>query len=93
MSRRAEITKQKIIETAEIVFSDIISDLSKHENVSLQEDICIQLYSKNHSRIRMEFNLECIENQWYFCSALSGSSPTWTVSDAFVQLLSDNGII
>ena len=78
---------------AEIVFSDIISDLSKHENVSLQEDICIQLYSKNHSRIRMEFNLECIENQWYFCSALSGSSPTWTVSDAFVQLLSDNGII
>lgn len=78
---------------AEIVFSDIVSDLSKYTNVSLQEDVCIQLYSKNHPRIRMELDLECIENQWYFCSALSGSSPTWTVSDAFVQVLSDNGII
>ncbi len=78
---------------AEIVFSDIVSDLSKYTNVSLQEDVCIKLYSKNHPRIRMELDLECMENQWYFCSALSGSSPTWTASDAFVQLLSDNGII
>lgn len=78
---------------AEIVFSDIVSDLSKHANVSLQEGVCIQLYSKNHPRIRMELELECIENQWYFCSALSGSSLTWTASDAFVQILVDHGII
>ncbi len=78
---------------AEIVFSDIASDLSKHTNVNLQEDICIQLYSKKYPRIRMELDLECIESQWYFCSALSGSSPTWTASDAFVQILLDSGII
>ncbi len=78
---------------AEIVFSDIVSDLSKHTNVNLQEAVCIQLYSKNHPRIRMELDLECINNQWYFCSSLSGSSPTWTASNAFVQLLSKNGII
>ena len=78
---------------AEIVFSDIVSDLSKHENVNLQEDITIRLYSKNHPRIKMELDLECIEGQWYFCSALSGSSPTWTVSDSFVQILVDLAII
>ncbi len=78
---------------AEIVFFDIVSDLSEHVNVNLQEDIFIQLHSKNHSRIRMEFKLQFIENQWYFCSALSGSSPTWTASDAFVQILIDYGII
>ena len=78
---------------AEIVFSDIVSDLSKHENVNLQEDITIRLYSKNHPRIKMELDLECIEGQWYFRSALSGSSPTWTVSDSFVQILLDYGII
>ena len=78
---------------AEIVFSDIVSDLSKHENVNLQEDITIRLYSKNHPRIKMELDLECIEGQWYFRSALSGSSPTWAVSDSFVQILLDYGII
>lgn len=78
---------------AEIVFSDIASDLSEYTNMSLQEGVCIQLYSKNHPRIKMELELKCIENQWYFCSALSGSSPTWTVSDVFVQFLSENGII
>ena len=78
---------------AEIVFSNIVSDLSKHANVSLQEDVCIRLYSKNHPRIRMELDLECIENQWYLCSALSGSSPTWTASDTLVQILVDHGII
>ena len=78
---------------AEIVFSDIVSDLSQHTNVNLQEAVCIQLYSKCHPRIRMELDLECIDNQWYFCSSLSGSSPTWTASNAFVQFLSDNGII
>lgn len=78
---------------AEIVFSDIVGDLSKHTNVNLQQDICIQLHSKKHPRIRMEFDLVYIENQWYFRSALPGSSPAWTASDAFVQLLTDNGII
>ena len=78
---------------AEIVFSDIVSDFSKYTNVDLQEDVCVQLYSKKHPRIRVELNLECIENQWFCCSALSGSSPTWTVSDVFVQLLSENGTI
>ena len=78
---------------AEIVFSDIVSDLSKHENVNLQEDITIRLYSKNHPRIKMELDLECIEGQWYFRSALSGSSPTWTVLDSFVQILVDLAII
>ncbi len=78
---------------AEIVFSDIASDLSKYVNIRLQDGVCIQLYSKNHPRIKMELNLKCIENQWYFCSALSGSSPTWTASDAFVQILIDYGII
>ena len=78
---------------AEIVFSGIVSDLSKHENVNLHEDITIRLYSKNHPRIKMELDLECIEDQWYFRSALSGSSPTWTVSDSFVQILVDYGII
>ena len=78
---------------AEIVFSDIAGDLSNPVNVNLKEDICIQLHSKSHPRIRMEFDLERVENQWYFCSALSGSSPTWTASDAFVQILTDHGII
>lgn len=78
---------------AEVVFSDIANDLSKHTDMNLQEDVCIQLCSKKHPRIRMELDLEYIENQWYFCSALSGSSPTWTVSDTFLQILSDNGII
>ena len=77
----------------EIVFSDIVSDLSKYVNVDLQEVTCIQLYSKTNSRIRMKFDLVCIENQWYFRSALSGSSPAWTASDAFVQILLDHGII
>lgn len=78
---------------AEIVFSDIVSDLSKHENVNLQEDITIRLYSKSHSRIKMELDLECIEGQWYVRSALSGSSPTWIASDSFVQILVDLEII
>lgn len=78
---------------AEVVFSDIVSDFSKHTNVNLQEDICIQLYSKKYPRIRMELNLECIENQWHFCSALSGSSHTWTASDTFVKILVDHGVI
>ena len=77
----------------EIVFSDIASDLSKHANVNLQEDICIQLYSKKHPRIKMELDLVCIESQWYFRSALSGSSPAWTVSNSFVQILVDLAII
>ncbi len=78
---------------AEIVFSDIVNDLTKHENVSLQENICIRLYSKNHPRIRMELDLVCIEDQWYCRSALSGSSPTWIASDAFVQILVDHEIV
>ena len=78
---------------AEIVFSDIVNDLTKHENVSLQENICIRLYSKNHPRIKMELDLECIDGQWYFCSALSGSSPTWIASDTFVQILVDHEIV
>lgn len=77
----------------EIVFSDIVSDLSKYTNMDLQEDICIQLYSKRYPRIRMELDLQCIENQWHFCSALSGSSPTWTASNKLIEILSENGII
>ena len=77
----------------EIVFSDMASDLSKHANVDLQEDISIQLYSKNHPRIRMELDLICIENQWYFRSALEGFSPTWTASNKLIEILSENGII
>ena len=78
---------------AEILFSDIVSDLSKNENMSLQEDVTIRLYSKNHPRIRMELDLECMEGQWYCRSGLSGSSPAWTVSDSFVQVLTDLEII
>ena len=78
---------------AEIVFSDITSDLSEHRDIKSQEYACVQLYSKEHPRIRMKLDLKCIENQWYFRSALPGLSPAWTASDDFVQLLSDNGII
>ena len=76
----------------EIVFSDIVSDLSKHSESTLQEEVCIQLYSKTNPRIRMKLNLGRIEGQWYVCSA-SGSSPTWTVSDSFVQILLDLAIV
>ena len=78
---------------AEIVFSDIESDLSEYTDVNLQEDAHVQLYSKNHPRIRMELDLLCIEDQWYFRSALPGSSPIWIASDAFVQILFDYKII
>ena len=78
---------------AEIVFSDMTNDFSKHTNGDLRETVCIQLYSKSHPRIRMELELEYIENQWYFSSFLQGPSPDWTVSDVFMQILSENGII
>ena len=78
---------------AEIIFSDIVSDLSKQANLNLQGDVCIQLYSKNNPRIRMALDLEYIKGQWYFRSALSEISPTWTVSDSFMQILVDFAII
>ena len=78
---------------AEIVFSDMVSDLSKHANVNLQEEVSIRLYSKKCPRINMELDLGCMDGQWYFRSALSGSSPVWTVSDSFLQVLLDYGII
>ena len=78
---------------SEILFSDIISDLSTQTDVNFQEDIEVQLYSKTNSRIGMKFYLGCIENQWYIRSAQSGSSSAWAVSDVFLQLLSENDMI
>ena len=77
---------------AEIVFSDI-SNFSKLSNPPhLRGDIRIQLYSKNHPRIRMQLKLECIGNQWYLSPAV-GSVISWTASDEFINILSENGII
>ena len=83
----------------EIAFSDIVSDLSKHINWAfLEEDACVQLHSKEHPRIRMELDLKCSGDHWYIRTSTlrerrSRPSTAWAVSDAFVQLLADNGII
>ena len=78
---------------AEIVFFDMVGDLSKHKDVTFQEDICITLYSKSHSRIKTKLYLECIDNQWYISFALPHSGVIGAASDTFVQLLTENGII
>lgn len=83
---------------AEIVFSDIVSDLSVNTDWLFREDACVQLHSKKHPRIRMELDLKCSGDQWYIRTSTlrerrSRPSTAWAVSDAFVQLLTQNGII
>ena len=75
--------------SSEIVWNDIFLD--KQEYVDFEKSIEITLYSKQYSRIKTHLKLSCIENQWY--ASLPDSKEIWTISDEFVEILDENGII
>ena len=74
---------------AEIVWKDVFS--SQCDSFRFFKPINVVLYSKQCPRIKAKLEIECNENQWYI--ALYNSSAVWIAPDAFVETLSENGII
>ncbi len=75
--------------TAEIVWRDIF-ELSQ-ASFDFEEPVQVEIYSKQCPRLKTYLQLVCVENQWYV--SLPNSKDVWTVSEAFVKILSENGLI
>ena len=77
------------------VFSDMLAlshtkctcSLGNHYNSTI-----ITLYSKAYPRLRMELRVFC-ENDTWFAHTTFYASPVFEVSEEFIKILSDNGII
>ena len=77
--------------SAEIIWKDVFSSQS---NIFLfSNPTHVVLYSKQCPRIRAELTIECNKNRTRWYVSLSNSSTVWIASDAFVEILSENGII
>ena len=73
---------------AEIVWEDIFA--SEQDDFYFSNPIEVVLYSKQCPRIKTSLDLVCVDGQWYL------SLPdfrVWTVSNEFIKILSENGII
>ena len=73
----------------EIVWKDIFSSKTKHLRFS--NSITVNLYSKQHPRIKTSLEIAFIDEQWYV--RVLGSQETWIPSNEFIKILSDNEII
>ena len=75
--------------SAEIVWKDIFG--AEQTPFDFQSPITVNLYSKQCPRIHAALELACVEDQWY--GSVPGSRCVWTLSEEFVELLSQNGLI
>ena len=75
--------------TEEIMCKDIFG--SEQINISFENPIEINLYSKQCNRIKAKLALKCVANQWYV--SYTGAKKVWIVSDEFKEILLENSII
>ena len=75
--------------SAEIVWKDIFG--IEQTRFDFQSPITVELYSKQCSRIKATLELEYVEDQWYV--SVPGSQSVWILSDEFVEMLSQSGLI
>ena len=73
----------------EIIWEDIFD--SEHSEINFTDPVTVVLYAKQLPRIKTTLEIECIEHQWYL--SLPDTQTVWRASDAFIKLLSENGII
>ncbi|MBO5789391.1 MAG: hypothetical protein J6R42_05540 [Clostridia bacterium] len=76
---------------AEMVLEDICD--AKAYTIKAEQTTQVTISSKQYPRIKLHLCLTYAENQWYLSFEPNLLSPWFEVSDAFVQLLSQNGII
>ncbi len=72
----------------EIVWEDIFA--SEQDHFYFSNPIEVVLYSKQCPRIKTSLDFVCVDGQWYL------SLPdfrVWTISNEFIKILSENGII
>lgn len=74
---------------AEIVWKDIFS--SEKNDLHFSNPITVNLYLKQHPCIKTSLEIAFISEQWYV--RFPDSKKVWILSDEFMQILSDNGII
>lgn len=75
--------------SAEIVWKDIFG--TEQTRFDFQSPITVELYSKQCSRIKATLELEYVEDHWYV--SVPGSQSVWILSDEFVEMLSQSGLI
>jgi len=73
----------------EIVWEDIFS--SQKNDFRFLNSITVNLYSKQHPRIKTSLEIACIHGQWYV--RIPSSQEILIPSDEFMKILSDNGIV
>ena len=76
---------------AEIVLEDICD--SKVFSIKTENCTKVVISSKQFPRIEFHLCLTYVEGEWYLSFKPNYLSPWFKVSDAFVQILTDNGII
>lgn len=74
---------------ADIIWKDIFD--SEQTGFNFINPITMFLYSKSSPRIKIKFEMVCVDNKWYL--SLPGTQTVWRASDEFVKILSENGII
>ena len=72
-----------------IVWTDIFG--AEQTPFDFQSPLAVNLYSGQCSRIHAALELACVEDQWYV--SVPGSQSVWILSDEFVELLTQNGLI
>lgn len=76
----------------EVVFSDMFYDISEYSRYDTTSQAPkIILYSKNHPRIKICFQMVCVDGNWYMHP--EKSFEIWKASDSFIKLLEENGLI
>ena len=73
----------------EIVLANVLSVQQK--SIDFAHSIEVELHSKQNPRIRMYIELGYLNDQWYL--SWPHSDDAWIVSDTFVKMLSQNGVI
>ena len=73
----------------EIVWKDLYGP--KKDNLRFEPQVKVWIYSKQYPRIKTRVDLAMIDGIWYM--SLTPLVGSWVVSDEFVSILSEKGII
>ena len=73
----------------EIVWKDMFGQ--RNDDLSLEGQVEVEIHSKQYLRINTSIELTMIDCTWYM--SFPYTSGAWVVSDEFVNILSENGII
>ena len=74
---------------SEIVWKDMFGQ--RNDDLSLEGQVEVEIHSKQYLRINTSIELTMIDGTWYM--SFPYTSGAWVVSDEFVNVLSENGII